>query len=69
MTAPEEKKTKTCPNCGEVVPLQTKQCPNCGQLLGGSSRQRQNWLKQLTPTEIFLLVLGSIMLGVFLVAL
>lgn len=69
MTAPDEKKMKTCPNCGEEVPLRTKQCPNCGQLLGGSSKQNRRWLKTLTPTEIFLLVLGSLMLTVFLVAL
>ena len=55
MTAPDEKKKKTC--------------PNCGQLLGGSSKQSRHWLKTLTPTEIFLLVLGSLMLTVFLVAL
>lgn len=69
MAAPEDKKMKTCPNCGETVPLRAKQCPNCGQLLGGSSRQNRHWLRTLTPTEIFLLVLGSLMLGVFLVAL
>ena len=67
--APDEKKMKTCPNCGEVVPLKTKVCPNCGQILGGRSKNTQNWFKELTPTEIFLLILGTIMLGVFLVAL
>lgn len=69
MPAPVEKKMKNCPNCGESVPLRTKQCPNCGQLLGGSSRMQRHWMRTLTPTEIFLLVLGSLMLGVFLVAL
>ncbi|MFD2999820.1 zinc ribbon domain-containing protein [Pontibacter toksunensis] len=60
---------KTCPNCGELVPIKTKHCPHCGQILGGSSKSTQNWFKALTPTEIFLLILGSIMLAVFLVAL
>ncbi|WP_394351777.1 zinc-ribbon domain-containing protein [Pontibacter pamirensis] len=68
MVAPE-KKMKTCPNCGEIVPVKTKVCPNCGQILGGRNKFNQSWFKTLTPTEIFLLVLGSIMLGVFLVAL
>jgi predicted RNA-binding Zn-ribbon protein involved in translation (DUF1610 family) len=69
MAAPESNKMKTCPNCGEVVPVRTKQCPNCGQLLGGRSGQSKKWIKELTATEIFLLILGSIMLTVFLVAL
>lgn len=69
MAAPDNTLMKTCPNCGEVVPVKTKVCPNCGQILGGRSKHKQNWFKELTPTEIFLLILGSIMLGVFLVAL
>lgn len=68
MAVPDEKKMKTCPNCGEIVPIKTKVCPNCGQILGGR-RYKQKWIKDLTPTEIFLIILGSIMLGVFLVAL
>ena len=68
MAAPDDKKMKTCPNCGEVVPIKTKVCPNCGQILG-SRRYKQPWIKELTATEIFLIILGSIMLAVFLVAL
>ena len=69
MPVPDEKKIKTCPHCGETVPLRTKQCPNCGQLLGSAPDGQRHWLRTLTPTEIFLLVLGSLMLTVFLVAL
>ncbi|MHA6248620.1 zinc-ribbon domain-containing protein [Pontibacter sp. CAU 1760] len=70
MSAPAENRNpKTCPNCGEAVPAGAKQCPNCGQLLGSEPGQKPKWFKTLTPTELFLLVLGSLMLGVFLVAL
>ena len=69
MATPDDELMKTCPNCGELVPIKTKQCPNCGQILGGRNRYKQNWFKELTPTEIFLLILGTIMLAVFLVAL
>ncbi|WP_460880872.1 hypothetical protein [Pontibacter rugosus] len=32
------------------------------------STPRSKWMKNLTPTEIFLLILGSIMLAIGLVA-
>lgn len=68
MALPEDKKTITCPHCGNEVLFGTKKCPNCGQYL---PRQRKKWfsLKDLTPTEIFLLILGSIMVAIGLVAL
>ncbi|MCJ8163746.1 zinc-ribbon domain-containing protein [Pontibacter sp. E15-1] len=68
MPIPHENQTRTCPNCGEPVPPGAKQCPSCGQVLGTGPRSRWWWLKSLTPTEIFLLVIGSLMLSVFLVA-
>ncbi|AKD02837.1 hypothetical protein PKOR_06485 [Pontibacter korlensis] len=66
MASPETPATKTCPNCGAEVLLRTKQCPGCGQLLANPKPQ---WFKDLTATEIFLLILGSIMLAIGLVAL
>ncbi len=70
MPAPtEDKNTRTCPNCGEAVPAGAKQCPNCGQVLGSEPGTKRHWFKSLTPTELFLLVIGTLMLGVFLVAL
>lgn len=67
MAVPEDKRLVTCPHCGKEVPSDLKRCPNCGQYL---PKQRKKWftLKGLTPTEIFLLILGSIMLAIGLVA-
>jgi len=65
MADPEDPHTKTCPNCGAVVARKVKQCPNCGQLLATPGTK---WFQNLTPTEIFLLILGSIMLAIGLVA-
>ncbi|GHA64406.1 zinc-ribbon domain-containing protein [Pontibacter akesuensis] len=66
MADSEIPKTKICPNCGAEVPLREKQCPVCGQLLATSNFK---WLKDLGPLEIFLLILGSIMLAIGFVAL
>lgn len=68
MALPEDKTLITCPHCGKEVPSKLKRCPNCGQHL---PKQRKKWfnLKGLTPVEIFLLILGSIMLAIGLVAL
>lgn len=56
----------TCPHCGQEV-LHKKRCPNCGQYL--LKREKKKWkMPELTPTEIFLAILGSIMLMVGLVA-
>ncbi|MCX2740538.1 zinc-ribbon domain-containing protein [Pontibacter anaerobius] len=66
MANPENPATKTCPNCGATVPREAKQCPQCGQPLPANG---SNWFKNLTATEIFLLVLGGIMLAIGLVAL
>ncbi|WP_299818469.1 zinc-ribbon domain-containing protein [uncultured Pontibacter sp.] len=56
----------TCPTCGATVPEGVRQCPSCGEVLPVKTKA---WYKNLTPTEIFLLILGSIMLMVGLVAL
>lgn len=68
MALPEDKIKVTCPHCKKEVPADLKRCPNCGQHL---PKQRKQWfsLKGLTPVEIFLVVLGSIMLAVGFVAL
>ncbi|WP_299758794.1 zinc-ribbon domain-containing protein [uncultured Pontibacter sp.] len=66
MATPETPTTKVCPNCGATVPRKTKQCPECGQLL---ATPKPEWFKNLTPVEIFLLVLGGIMLAIGFVAL
>ncbi len=65
MNQPEKpEQTVTCPNCQAVVPAGPL-CENCGQPLPA-----RKWysLKGLNAAEIFLLILGSIMLLVGLVA-
>jgi uncharacterized paraquat-inducible protein A len=56
--------TVTCPNCDAIVPAGPV-CENCGQPL-----PQRKWysLKGLNAAEIFLLVLGMIMLMIGLVA-
>lgn len=66
MAGPAPYTTKTCPNCGATVPASAAQCPECGTQLQPNGK---NWLKSLNATEIFLLVIGSIMLMIALVAL
>lgn len=61
-----ETKTVICPHCGREVPP-AKRCPHCGQILPKQKKDRKKY--KLTPVEIFLLVIGAIMLGVALVAL
>ncbi|MCC9138513.1 hypothetical protein ACFSKU_07905 [Pontibacter silvestris] len=60
-------KTVICPHCGREVPP-VKRCPHCGQILPKPEKMNGKKYK-LTPVEIFLLVLGGIMLSVALVAL
>ncbi|MBC5994166.1 zinc-ribbon domain-containing protein [Pontibacter cellulosilyticus] len=57
---------KICPTCGATVPQEAKQCPECGSELPVENKE---WYKNLTPTEVFLLILGSIMLMIAVVAL
>jgi predicted amidophosphoribosyltransferase len=68
MAVPEDKALITCPHCGKEVSPSLKRCSYCGQYL---PQQNKKWfsLKGLTPTEIFLLILGSIMLAIGLIAL
>jgi RNA polymerase subunit RPABC4/transcription elongation factor Spt4 len=68
MALPEEKTLVACPHCGKEVPAELKRCPNCGQHLPKKKREQWFSLKGLTPTEVFLLILGSIMLLIGLVA-
>ncbi|MBW7466274.1 putative amidophosphoribosyltransferase [Pontibacter aydingkolensis] len=63
---PRTEQTKICPACGATVPEAATQCPACGEPL--APVEKRAWYKTLTPTEIFLLILGSIMLMIGLVA-
>jgi rRNA maturation endonuclease Nob1 len=55
-----------CTNCGEEVLRDAKKCPQCGMDL--PKQGDLHWFKNLNPAEIFLLILGSIMLLIGLVA-
>ena len=69
--ADPEKEVKpliTCPHCGQKVERYTKRCPNCGQYLPRAKREKWWDISKLTPVEIFLLILGSLMLLIGLVA-
>ncbi|MFD2513969.1 zinc-ribbon domain-containing protein [Pontibacter locisalis] len=57
---------RTCPNCGTEIPAEAQVCPNCGEPLPPQSAKA--WFKNLNAAEIFLLILGSIMLLIGLVA-
>ncbi|WP_125185100.1 zinc ribbon domain-containing protein [Botryobacter ruber] len=59
--------TIKCPHCGREVPP-AKLCPYCGQYL--PKRKKAAWkMPKMTPAEIFLAILGTIVLAVALVAL
>lgn len=58
--------TIICPHCGQEVP-HVKRCPNCGQFLPRAEKAKWK-MPKMTPVEIFLAILGSIMLLVGLVA-
>ncbi|MER2997447.1 zinc-ribbon domain-containing protein [Pontibacter populi] len=55
----------TCPHCGTELPAGSTVCTNCGKPL-----PERKWysLKGLNAAEIFLLILGSLMLLIGLVA-
>ncbi|WP_439880870.1 zinc-ribbon domain-containing protein [Pontibacter sp. MBLB2868] len=57
--------TVICPHCGARVPAGEQRCPVCGKPLPQGKRA---WLRNLNAAEIFLLILGSIMLLIGLVA-
>ncbi|RIJ37663.1 zinc-ribbon domain-containing protein [Pontibacter oryzae] len=65
MATPQNTPPKNCPACGASVPANATQCPECGAALPPKSK---NWFRNLTPTEIFLMVIGLIMLSIGLVA-
>jgi uncharacterized paraquat-inducible protein A len=61
-----DENTIVCPHCGQEVPHKNR-CPNCGQYL--PRREKKKWkIPKMTPTEIFLAILGFIMLMIGLVA-
>ncbi|MEJ8802560.1 zinc-ribbon domain-containing protein [Pontibacter sp. H249] len=63
MSSPDQ--IQICKVCGARVAAEKQVCPKCGSPL---PEHKIAWYKNLTPTEIFLLILGSIMLMVALVA-
>ncbi|TPE45578.1 hypothetical protein [Pontibacter mangrovi] len=58
--------SKNCPGCGATLPPYADTCPTCGMRQPPS---QTSWIKRLSPVEVFLLILGSIMLAIGLVAL
>ncbi|MBC5774554.1 zinc ribbon domain-containing protein [Pontibacter sp. KCTC 32443] len=54
-----------CPSCGAKLPAGTKVCPVCGNAI---STRKWYRLKGLNPAEIFLMILGALMLLIGLVA-
>ncbi|PRY15024.1 zinc ribbon protein [Pontibacter ummariensis] len=58
----------TCPNCKRLVPASDKRCPYCGEYLPQPEKEWKFNFSDLTAGEIFLIVLGTIMLLVGLVA-
>jgi len=68
MDLSEEKNLITCPHCKAEVQAGIRQCPICGQYLPRERKPLFSF-KNLTPTEIFLLILGSVMLLIGVVAL
>ncbi|WP_187270225.1 hypothetical protein [Pontibacter qinzhouensis] len=60
-------KSVICPHCSREVPI-AKRCPHCGQIL--PKPKKKSWKTyKLTPVEIFLAILGTVVLLIALVAL
>jgi len=65
----ETKPLIICPHCGQQMERYTKRCPNCGQYLPRTRKEKWWNMSKLTPVEVFLFILGSLMLLIAVVAL